>query len=272
MTRTARGCGDASQGVRVGVAAVVAGIFVASPRSGVAILTQQAHLRRTSPQGEGVLEACGRRDPPGVSATRISKSQPPDHGRRRAHRAILRGGDWVRGKGKRMSASTSWLFHTRRTEKGSGGFACTSHRWLAKEEIGQERRWESSAAEGGACAGLTQGSAWPLFVDFAALAQRQDELFGGLTPLHEKTALVTFIGMGITDANRYEDAAAAFKEFRRMAPAHNGALIEVFTQRHREESKSSDFVYLHFAGDRLAFGLQICALTNGGLMAGWQLI
>jgi hypothetical protein len=43
------------------------------------------------------------------------------------------------------------------------------------------------------------------------------------------------------------------------------------TQRHREESKGSDFLYLHFAGDGLAFGLQICALTSGGLMAGWQL-
>ena len=256
----------------MGVAAVVAGIFIASPRSGVAILTQQAHLRRISPQGERVLVAGGRRDPSGVSATRISRSQPPDHGRRRAHRAIFGGGERVsvRGKGKRMSASMSWLFHTRRTEEGSGESTRTSRR-LAKEEIGQERRWESSAAEGGACAGLTQGSAWPLFVDFEALAQRQDALFGGLTPLHEKTALVTFVGMGITDTHRYEDAAAAFKEFRRMAPAHNGALIEVFTQRHREESKGSDFLYLHFAGDRLAFGLQICALTSGGLMAGWRL-
>ena len=77
--------------------------------------------------------------------------------------------------------------------------------------------------------------------------------------------------MGITNASRYEDAAPAFKELRRMAPAHSGALIEVFTQRHREESKGSDFLYLHFAGDRLAFGLHICALTSGGLMAGWQL-
>jgi hypothetical protein len=165
-----------------------------------------------------------------------------------------------------MSASMSWLFHTRRTEEGSGGFTRTSRR-LAKEEIAQERRWESSAAGGG----LAQRSAWPLFVDFEALAQRQDALFAGLTPLHEKTALVTFVGMGITDASRYEDAAAALQELRRMAPAHSGALIEVFTQRHREESKGSDFLYLHFAGDRLAFGLHICALTSGGLMAGWQL-
>src|SRR5450631_1158339 len=200
----------------------------------------------------------------------ISRSQPPSCGRRRAHRVILRGGDWSRGKGKRVSASMSWLFHTRRTEEGSGEFTRTSRR-LAKEEIAQERRWESSAAEGGACAGLTQRSAWPLFVDFEALAQRRDALFGGLTPLHEKTALVTFVGMGITDANRYEDAAAALQELRRMAPAHNGALIEVFTQKHREESMGSDFLYLHFAGDRLAFGLQICSLTSGGLMAGWQL-
>ncbi len=140
-----------------------------------------------------------------------------------------------------------------------------------KEEIGQERHWESSAAEGEAGAGLTRRSAWPLFVDFAALAQRQDALFGGLTPLHEKTALVTFVGMGITDVTRYEDAAAALQELRRMAPAPDGALIEVFTQSHRQESKGSDFLYFHFAGDRLSFGLQICALTSGGVMAGWQL-
>ena len=169
-----------------------------------------------------------------------------------------------------MSASLSWLFHTRRSEEGSGESTRTSRRF-AKEEIGKERRWESSVAEGGACAGLTQRSAWPLFVDFEALAQRQGELFGVLIPLHEKTALVTFVGMGITDANRYEDAAAALQELRRMAPGHSGALIEVFTQRHREESKGSDFLYLHFAGDRLAFGLQVCVLTSGGLMAGWQL-
>ena len=169
-----------------------------------------------------------------------------------------------------MSASLSWHFHTRRAGEGSGEFPRTSRR-LAKEEIGQERCWDSSAAQGRACAGLTQRSAWPLFVDFAALAQRQDELFGGLTPLGDKTALVTFVGMGITDAIRYEDGAAALQEFRRMAPVHSGALIEVFTQRHREASKGSDFLYFHFAGDRLAFGLQICALTSGGVMAGWQL-
>ena len=183
---------------------------------------------------------------------------------------VIGQGDWSRGKGKHVPASMSWLFHSRRTEEGSAGFSRTSRR-LAKEEIGQERRWESSAPDVSPCADLTQRSAWPLFVDFEALAQRQDALLQGLTPLHEKTALLTFVGMGITDANCYEDAAAAFKELRRMAPAHNSALIEVFTQRHREESKGSDFLFLHFAGDRLAFGLQICLLTSGGLMAGWQL-
>jgi len=39
----------------------------------------------------------------------------------------------------------------------------------------------------------------------------------------------------------------------------------------REESKGSDFLYLHFAGDPLSFGFLICALTGGGLMAGWKL-
>jgi len=111
----------------------------------------------------------------------------------------------------------------------------------------------------------------PLFLGFEALAQRRVALFGGLTPLHEKTALLTFIGMGITDASRYEDAAAALHELRRMAPAQRGEVIQVFTQKLREASKSSDFLYLHFAGDPLTFGFLICALTSGGLMAGWQL-
>ena len=170
----------------------------------------------------------------------------------------------------RMSAFMSWLFHTRGTEEGSGEVTRMS-RPLSKEEIGQERRRESSTAEGGPGTGLTQRSVRPLFVDFEALAHRQSALLGGLTPLHEKAALVTFVGTGITDANRYEDAAAAFNELRRMAPAHEGALIQVFTQKLREESKGSDFLYLHFAGDPLAFGFLICALTGGGLMAGWKL-
>jgi hypothetical protein len=44
-----------------------------------------------------------------------------------------------------------------------------------------------------------------------------------------------------------------------MAPAHSGALIAVFTQRHRAESKVSDFPDLHFGGDRPAFGLHMRA-------------
>jgi hypothetical protein len=168
-----------------------------------------------------------------------------------------------------MPDSMKWLFHTRRTED-LREFTPKS-RLLSKEEMGQERELESSVTEGVHCADLTQPSPWPLFVGFEALAQRRDAIFGGLIPLHEKTALVTFIGMGITDANQYEDAAATFNELRRMSPADNTTLIQVFTQKHREESKGSDFLYLHFAGDRLAFGFLVCALINGGFMAGWQL-
>jgi hypothetical protein len=108
-------------------------------------------------------------------------------------------------------------------------------------------------------------------VDFDALARRQNELFEGLTPVHEKAALASFIGTGITDPNRYENAAAAFNQLQLMAPTHEGALIQVFTQQLREESTGSDFLYLHFAGDPLSFGFLICALTGGGLMAGWKL-
>ena len=169
-----------------------------------------------------------------------------------------------------MSTFISWLFHRGSTDEGSGEVTHTS-RPLSKEETGKERRMESSTAEDGPGAGLTHPSGGPLFVGFEALAHRQNALFEGLTPVHEKAALVTFVGTGITDPNRYQDAAAAFNQLRLMAPAQEGALIQVFTHKLREESKGSDFLYLHFAGDRLAFGLQICALTSGGLMAGWQL-
>jgi len=170
----------------------------------------------------------------------------------------------------RMSAFMNWLFHRGRTDGGSGEVTRTS-RPLMEEDAGQERPMESSTAEGGPGAGLTQRSAGPLFVGFEALAYRQNALFEGLTPVHEKAALVTFVGTGITDPNRYEDAAAAFKQLRLMAPAHEGALVQVFRHQLREESQGNDFLYVHFAGDPLSFGFLICALTGGGLMAGWKL-
>jgi hypothetical protein len=142
---------------------------------------------------------------------------------------------------------------------------------LLKEETVQERPMESSTSEGEPGTGATHPSAVPLFVDFEALAHRQNALFEGLTPVHEKAAMVSFIGAGITDSNRYENAAAAFNQLRLMAPIQEGALIQVFTHKLHEESQGSDFLYLHFAGDPLPFGFLICALTGGGLMAGWKL-
>jgi len=95
-----------------------------------------------------------------------------------------------------MSAFRSWLFHSRRrTEKGSGEFARTS-RPLWKVRIGQERRSESSTAGGGPETGLTNRLAWPLFADFEALAHRQNTLRRGLTPVHEKAALLSFVVRG----------------------------------------------------------------------------
>lgn len=169
-----------------------------------------------------------------------------------------------------MSALMSWLFHSRSTEDGSGPAARRS-RPLSRQRKGQERRRESSTAEGGAGSGLTKRSARPVFADFAALAYRQDTLWRGLAPVHERDALLSFVGSGITDASRYEDAAAAFNQFRLMAPADEGVLIQVFTLKLRQESRGSDFLYLHFTGDPVAFGFLMCALTGGGLMAGWQL-
>jgi hypothetical protein len=165
-----------------------------------------------------------------------------------------------------MSIFISWLFRRGRTEEGT-----PTSRSMRDVETGQEQRVEPSTAERGPGIGLTLRSAGPLFIDFEALAHRQNTLFEGLSPVHEKAALVSFVGTGITDPNRYEDAAAAFKQLRLMAPVHEGALIQVFTQKLREDSKGSDFLYLHFAGDPLSFGFLICALTGGGLMAGWKI-
>jgi hypothetical protein len=110
-----------------------------------------------------------------------------------------------------------------------------------------------------------------MFVGFEAPAYRLGALLEGLTPIYWRAALVTFLGTGIMDPNRYEDAAAAFNQLRLMAPPHEGALVQVFRHQLREESEGDDFLYLHFAGDPLSFGLLICALTDGGLMAGWRL-
>ena len=83
--------------------------------------------------------------------------------------------------------------------------------------------------------------------------------------------MVSFVGSGITEPTRYEDAVAAINQLRLKAPTHDGALIQVFTHKLHEESEGSDFLYLHFVGDPLSFGFLICALTGGGLMAGWKL-
>lgn len=125
-------------------------------------------------------------------------------------------------------------------------------------------------AEGGTSPGQGRTAARPMFVDYEALARRQNALFGGLTPVHERAALVAFVGSGITDANRYEDASAAFDQLLLRAPTYEGALIQVFTHELRDESRGSDFLYLHYAGDPLTVGFLICALTGGGLMAGWK--
>ena len=124
----------------------------------------------------------------------------------------------------RMSTFMNWLFHRGRTDEGSGEVTRTS-RPLSKEDAEQEQRTASSTAEDGPDADLTQPSGGPLFIGFAALAHRQNALLEGLTPVHEKAALVTFVGTGITDPNRYEDAAAAFNQLRLMAPAHEGARV-----------------------------------------------
>lgn len=139
-----------------------------------------------------------------------------------------------------------------------------------QEDAGQGRRLASWIAADKV--GTAGGHPWeePLFVDFEALAHRQKVLFEGLAPLPEHAALVSFVGTGITEPVRYEDAAAAFNQLRLMAPVPEGALVQVFRQRLREESKAEDFLYVHFAGDPISFGCLMCALSGGGLMAGWK--
>jgi hypothetical protein len=170
----------------------------------------------------------------------------------------------------RMSTFMNWLFHRGRTDGGSGEVTRTS-RPLMEEDAGQEQRMASLTAEDGPGTGLTQPSGRPLFIGFEALAHRLSALLDGLTLVHEKAALVTFVGTGITDPNRYANAAAAFNQLRLMAPAHEGALVQVFRHQLREESQGNDFLYVDFAGDPLSFGFLMCALTGGGLMAGWKL-
>jgi hypothetical protein len=138
---------------------------------------------------------------------------------------------------------------------------------------GQDKNgpWSPRPLRGGPGTGPAHPSAGPLFVDFEALVRRQNAHFEGLTPVHEKAALLSFVGTGITDPNRYENVAAVFNQLRLIAPTQEGALIQVFTHRLHEESEGSDFLYLHFAGDPLSFDFLICALTGNGLMAGWKL-
>ena len=90
----------------------------------------------------------------------------------------------------RMSTFMNWLFHRGRTDGGSGEVTRTS-RPLMEEDAGQERRMASLTAEGGPGAGLTRPSGGPLFVGFEAPAHRLSALLEGLTPVHQKAALVS---------------------------------------------------------------------------------
>ena len=168
-----------------------------------------------------------------------------------------------------MSTFMSRLFHRGRTDGGSGEVIRTSGP-LLEDETKQERRVASLTAEDGLATARTQPSAVSLFVDCEALVYRQNALLEGLTPVTKQAALLSFVGTGITNPNRYQDAAVAFNQFLLMAPPNERALIQVFKQKLRDESKGSDFLYLHFAGDPISYGFLICALARGGLMAGWK--
>ena len=100
----------------------------------------------------------------------------------------------------RMSTFMNWLFYRGRTDEGSGEVARTS-RPMSGQETWPERRVAVESTTDRTDAGLVQPSGEPLFVDFEALAHRQNALFEGLTPVSEKAALVSFVGTGITDLN-----------------------------------------------------------------------
>lgn len=169
-----------------------------------------------------------------------------------------------------MSAVWSWLMHRGQTGESARKVARTFGAF-SREGAEHDRRMASSTGSGGVGTGLAQLSGGPRFVDLPALTQRPSELLAGLTPVPERAALFSFVGTGITAPHRYHDAAGAFSQFRLMAPADEGRLIQVFTQKLRDESAGNDFLYVHFAGDPLSFGCLICVLTGGGFMTGWRL-
>ena len=169
-----------------------------------------------------------------------------------------------------MSALISWFFNRARTGDGSGALSRRLP-WMPAQGPAQEPGVLASTIKAAITpfdVGVRSG---PLIVDLAALLQRRDALLEGLTPISERAALVSFVGTGITDPGRYEDAAGAFNQLRHLAPADESALIQVFRQQLREESGGDDFLFVHFCGDPLSYGLLICPLTDGALMAGWRL-
>lgn len=168
-----------------------------------------------------------------------------------------------------MSAFWSWLFHRGQPEHGWAD--SRTSRPTPREGAGPERPKASTTGSSRVSNGLAQFSGGLRLVDLQALTQRPSALLGGLTPVPERAALLSFAGTGITAPHRYDDAAGAFSQFRQMAPAGEGALIQVFRQKLRDESVDNDFLYVHFAGDPLCFGCLVCVLTGGGFMAGWRL-
>ena len=169
-----------------------------------------------------------------------------------------------------MSDLMSWIFGRGRSHDGPGG-ASRGHRWLPGKAPAQERPLPARPNTARTDTGDVSDLGGPLLVDFPMLVRSQGDLLKALTPVPERAALVSFVGTGITNPSRYADAAAAIDELRAMAPADEGALMQVFRQQLREQSQGHDFLFVHFAGDPLSLGFLICALSTGGFMAGWKL-
>jgi hypothetical protein len=167
-----------------------------------------------------------------------------------------------------MSDLMSWIFGRGRSHDGPGE---GGYRWLPGKAPAQERRPSSRPIRARTTTGDVSDLGGPLFVDFPTLVRSQGSLLKALTPVPERAALVSFVGAGITDPSRYADAAEAIDQLRAKAPADEGALMQVFRQQLREQSQGHDFLFVHFAGDPLSCGFLICALSTGGLMAGWKL-
>jgi hypothetical protein len=102
--------------------------------------------------------------------------------------------------------------------------------------------------------------------NFQALAARQDELLGRLTPIEAKRAKSFFARLvGVLDPNRYHDATTAFGGLRQYAMTAEGAPLRVTYLKLEESSAGDEFLFVHLA-DIPPLEFLVCALYGGGYL------